>query len=236
MMRALTVGLCMSLAACAGSESGNPPARFALVADTPDPSGGVTVDTVYVAVRRADFSQGAMCTDGGPSISAPTFANLAVPPGEMITLPVGATLNYCSVRLRIEHADTTMLPPGVPAELAGNSVLVAGRRADGRRFRVLSSLDRDVNITALAGTFGVDPTTHAALIVFDAGAWLTGVNLDAAPVGADGVAVVDETTAPADAARFDANFSAAISVYSDVDGDGELGTAERPLGPTAHGT
>lgn len=226
------LALCLAVD-CAGTETGNPPLRMALSADLSTVASGVTVDTVYVTVGEVRFSNGVDCGTDGPVLRAPRFENLVPPSGISIALPDGAPTAYCRVRLEIARAEPP-LDPGVPAELSDHDVLVAGRRADGRRFRVLSRMDREVDVQAVSSSFAGATGTRSVVLSMDVGKWLTGLALDTALVGADGVATIDELTSPTDVATFDTNISASFSLYADDDGNGELDATERAAGVIAH--
>ncbi|HUH03088.1 MAG TPA: hypothetical protein VML75_13925, partial [Kofleriaceae bacterium] len=134
---------------------------------------------------------------------------------------------YCRFEARWDEADG-LLPDGVPAQVAGTSIFIAGTRADGTRFEVRTARSDELRLDAIEGAgFPVTDATHALFVAFDGAALFRGVDLDLAVVATDGVIHIESGSNDDLLAVFDDNVQAATKLFDDDDGSGTLDASER---------
>jgi len=224
----LLLALHIGLAACGGTETGNPGgAQVALGVRASDPAvvrvggdgPGDRVDALLLAIDEA-----ALIGCGATPSATPVFAG-----GALVDLVSGAQSGgvpageYCGIRIILAPRD---LPPVADAPgVAGATVAAHGVRSDGVPFTVVSRAP--LTIVADGEPFQVRDA-DTLLFAFDASRWLRGILAEAAVV--EGRAVVDGTGATA--AQFERQVAA--DLFRDVNGNGAVDAGEtRPLAATA---
>ena len=230
---------------CDVTETGNPPlaAKMALTSHSSDataiaiaPATGprFTVDAAWVVIGDIRFVRAAVCDLPGETeidVPGPVVRDLAPAP-----FPIDFTIagdDYCRVRVPIIRAQMS-LPAGAPPELLDASVVVLGRRADGRTMLVRSRRMLEVDTRSRGAPFSLREAEPAVLLSFDVARWLAGVDIDAAAVGGDGRVVVDDSQNRAQLDAFEANVEAAVGLYRDRDLDSRL-DADELFSPLASG-
>ncbi len=192
-------------------------------------SNGVEVDAVWVSIEQFRLTPGGSCGAGAagdpPDFQGPVIADL-LGAGVVTELPrydVDAG-EYCRLRVTLHAVDAAELPATAPPELAGHSVLVTGRRADGTAFSIRT--DQKFQLKLDADTpfelRGVEPL----IIGFDLASMIASVDLDSFP----GPTIVVDATTPSVIAQFDQALRAAPSLFRDEDGNGDLSPAESAAG------
>lgn len=227
----------LTVASCTVTETGNPPfaAQMALTTDTSDPDtvalgsgvAPVVVQEAWVSIGDVRFVRASECDAPGETeidIPGPIVAELAGEPS-VIEFELGGA-DYCRVRVPLSRTRAP-LPTGAPAEMLDHSLLVRGERADGTPFLLLSRIEREADVRSRGEPFDLGEARRAVVLAFDVARWLTGVDLDGAEVGADGVIRIDERTNDAQLDAFEANVDAALRLFRDTDEDGALDAEER---------
>jgi hypothetical protein len=129
---------------------------------------------------------------------------------------------YCRLEMDLADADLSVLPEGVPAELAEMSILVRGKRDDGTPF----TLRDDFNDTfRLDGPFSLEAGIEPLVVAFALDDWLSPAQLDEAEGDAQIVIDKDTNADLLDPFRDSVRRSAAL--FRDANGDGELQDDER---------
>ncbi len=218
--------LALAPLACEGTEVGNP-FHLGLAAYNVMPAAGITVDQAWLVVDRVRFRPTADC-EGDADIErtdqlAIDIRTGVIPPA--LRELAGTSSSYCRIELRWKGLDGAV-PAGAPAELAGASVVVVGTRGDGKRFVIRSTRSDELKLRARGAGIGVGGIT-ALFAGFDLTAWLSGIDLATATVGADDVVRLDDTNNLALRDLFDDNVAAAAKLFADRDGDERLDDDER---------
>jgi hypothetical protein len=207
--------------------------------------GGVEVDAVWVVAGSLRLKAVGACAaddedaddDGGEGdgaaarelrYDAPIVANL-LDQGVLGEHPEleGAAGKYCQLQVSLEGLDAAALPPSAPAELAGSSVVVRGRRADGVAFVASTRSPIKLKLQAKRFTFEVPNGDNAHIVGFDLSAMVAALGLETLQGAA---IVVDETSAPERVKAFDRAVKGSAKLFRDGDGDGALSAAEREPG------
>ncbi len=185
--------------------------------------GDITVTAGWLAVERIRVRDAATCQgDAEIDIIGPfaldLFAPGSIPELSDIDMPTGG---YCRFELRWDTHDDAV-PPGVPPAFQGATLLLLGTRADGTEFSVRSERSDEFRLDALDGEFQIDQATHALFMGLNVTTLFSGVDLDSATVGNDGVIVIDSDSNDTLLNIFDDNLREAANLFDDDDGDGEL--------------
>jgi len=230
---ATAVAAALALGGCGGgTDVGNPidigAEAYDLVGPTAPPAanGRVEVDGAWIVITELRLRPAADCEgDAEIRLAAPIAVDLlaaTIPPAlrDLAVMPGG----YC--RLDFKWDGIQGGAPGAPPELGDGSILLTGTRADGTPFVIKSDRDDHLELVARGGAFAVAADTSALLIGIDALTWLTGIDLDAAVVGGDGVIRIDAQNNTALGDVFDANVAGGIRLFEDQDGDSRLDPEE----------
>lgn len=126
-----------------------------------------------------------------------------------------ATGRYCALAFALRRASKG------GRELRGASLVLLGRRADGVRFELRSSLAAAIELSAVSiDGFAVGASGTSWIVGADLTRWLANVDLDMVePTEQGRVLRIDERTNSELLAAFDASVAAGLGVYADVDGD-----------------
>ena len=230
---------------CTVTETGNPPfaAKMALtshstaptvVAIAPATGASFTVDSAWVTIGDIRFVRAAICDRPGATeidVPGPTVRDLALA-ASPIEFAVAAD-DYCRVRVPLERAEAP-LPVGAPPELLDASVVVIGRRSDGRTVLLRSRRTLEVDTRSRGAPFTLSSAESALLLSFDVSRWLAGVDLAGAVVGGDGRVVIDETQNVSQRNMFEDNIETALGLYRDGNADSRLDPDEA-IAPLATG-
>ena len=234
---ALAFTFAILASACNVTETGNPPfaARMALTSHSSDPAttaiapgigSRFTVTSAWVSIGDIRFVRAAICDVPGETeidVPGPRVHDLALAP-----VPIDFTIagdDYCRVRVPLART-AAPLPAGAPPELDDASIVIVGRRVDGTVVLVRSRRTPEVDTRSRGAPFALSEAANAVLLSFDVARWLAGVDVDAATIGTDGRAVIDDSQNRAQLDAFEANVEAALALYRDLDGNGQLEPAE----------
>lgn len=230
---------------CTVTETGNPPlsAKMSLTAHSSDvaavgiaPATGAafTVDSAWVAIGDVRFVRAAVCDLPGATevdVPGPLVRDLALAPSPIDFAIAGD--DYCRVRVPLERAQAP-LPPEAPPELLDASVVIVGRRADGRTVLVRSRRALEIDTRSRGAPFALRDREAAVLLSFDVARWLAGVDVEGAAPGADGRVVIDDVQNRPQLEVFEANLEAALALYRDLNDDARL-EPDEAMSPLASG-
>lgn len=223
-----TVAFPLLLAACGGgTDVGNPvdigaEAYDLRSAPAAAADGAVEVDGAWIVMSELRLRPAANC-DGGGEVRITDSLVIDLLAGE-IPAPLRdldvAPGGYCRMEFRWDGVEGGA--PDGPPVLGAGSILVTGTRADGTRFELRSDRDDHLELDARGGEFPVAASTNALFVGVDAQVWLSGVDLDAAVVGGDGVIHIDGQNNEAQLGAFDGNVADGVKLFRDQDGDDRL--------------
>jgi hypothetical protein len=223
----------VALAACTGgTETGNPvTAELRMHGHSSMPhdvavttsAGGAVVTGMWMrvpglAMLDADCATQVASADGmgARDYTMPTLVELAVDDAPM-----------CAVQIALDPQAPA--PTGAPPELANQTVLVTGARADGTPFVIRSAKAGTLAIREVAGHFHLTAAAPGLLLGFDVATWLRDLDLASASPGGDGVIRIDATNDPLRAAAFEAAFARGAELFHDVNQNGEVDGPEDAL-------
>jgi hypothetical protein len=231
MKRALSLSgralLCaLSVASC-GTEIGNPvvDVRFALSrAEAP----AFLLDTAFVSVERVRLRNAADCNGGAEfELEGPLAVDLLSPetPAALQNIEVSGGA-YCRFEFAW-HVSSEELPPEVPTELQGASLLFAGTRDDGVRIVLRSERADELRLDALdeAG-FPISAATHALFVAFREDALFADIDFTSALPDAEGVVRIEPGQNDALLDQFEANLDQALRLFDDDNDSGSLDANE----------
>lgn len=223
--RSLTLSLvCLTATACWGTDVGNPVVDVALVVHDTSVDGKTLTGAwvVYGELRVvAECQTGPELVEPGPFV-VDLFTG--EPPDGLRELPLAGT--YCEMIL--PYAAAAEPVTDAPAELAGVSILLEGRRDDDTPFVVRAARTQD-NLSLFSratGGFPLGGDIGTAFIAFDASVWLGALDLDGAVVD-NGEIRIEAGSNDDLLAAFQAVIDSAARLFDDDDGDGELDMQER---------
>ncbi len=230
----LTVGL----AACTGTDVGNPQTGTANVElnftgyDTTQQrnaltlSNGYEIESAWVGLQGFGAKQASNCD-----------ANTEVDSDETVVLDlIGHTSDYAAPRFQKTAGDfcrfdltfhklgASELPAAAPADLADHSVVVRGRRDDGVEFVVHSDLADSVPLHSPSTTFHLDAGDDYLLVGFALDEWFDAGQI-AAITGEDPI-VIDADHHPDLLTNFETAIKTSATLFKDLDGDGNLDANE----------
>lgn len=213
-----------------GTEVGNPIvdvgfAAYRLSSSNVRAAGRIDVDAAWLAFRELKLRPSDNCEERAQlEVTGPLAVDLLgpiPPPLRDLETPAGG---YCRIELRWHKVSTPIA--GAPAELDGVAVYVSGTRRDGKRFIIRSERNDALELRARGGAFQLDTSISGLIVGFDMQAWLSGVDLDGAVVGAGDVIRVEQGQNEAQLTRFEQNVAASAKLFEDQDGDERLGENE----------
>lgn len=223
-----------AVAACAGTETGNPSfdgtlsynahssdtARVALLSGDP---GAIVVDNAWLVLGDVGFVEGDACDTTTPASGHADGLGIgdhapAAPASTPLSLEAG---RYCGVRLPLVHSPD-VVQGNVPTELAGHSVLLVGTLADGRAFSLRSASEDELFLVATTDAFELDAQLPDVLIGFDVAAWLGELSWTSAMEEADGNVLVDATHNENLLQEFETHLASGTSLFRDPDGLGQV--------------
>lgn len=191
---------------------------------------GVQLDAVWVAIDQFRLQRGAGCTGAdSPDVDfeGPAVADL-LDAGVVGGLPQFDVEGgeYCRLRVNLHDVAAEELPPGAPPELAGSSVVVIGRRADGVPFTIRTAQRMELRLDAVGSPFelaGEEPL----ILGFDLRALIDSVELDTFTGPS---ILIDATNTPSVIAQFDQAVRTGASLFRDDNADGVLSPPEHAQG------
>jgi hypothetical protein len=134
-----------------------------------------------------------------------------------------ATDPLCGIELTLASGATNAAGPP-PGPLGAASILVTGTRQDGAPFAISTSTTLRFTLLAPAP---IDPAEYESVLLgFDVAVWLTGTDLAAVPLDAQGVARLDGALQPGSTTTFETQVPAGTRLYPDLNGNGALDANE----------
>lgn len=224
--------VCAAVAGCSGgTDVGNPVdlgyAGYGLSGSEAGPgaNGSVEVVQAWIVVTevKVQVRSGTECDETKTKLASPLAVNLL---GQSLPEQLGVGIDpgeYCRLEFKWDAALATV-PAGAPPELVAASIVVAGSRADGTSYVVASDRDDHIELQPRDESLVVD--AKGLIVGIDFEAWLAGVNLDGAVIGAGGVILIDRDNNQDLGDVFDDNVAAGIQLFLDHDGDGRLDPEE----------
>jgi hypothetical protein len=187
---------------------------------------GVKVDAVWIAVEHFELRAGEDCGgDVGENVTYEdrAIANLLTAgiAGErpVFDVPPGA---YCRLRMRLHKVAANDVPSDAPAELAGNSILITGRRGDGVPFTVASKQNVNFRLDANDASFDIEGD-QPFILAFSLLAMIDSLELDSYP---GPTIVIDDASEPQVVNEFDRALREAVTLHRDTNADGALSAEE----------
>ena len=213
-----------------GTETGNPSVTGALsytgYSSKPDygvREGGAvaTIANAWFDLGSVDISPDGACgIDDGEAFSVPALGVGDHAAGNHNSTPFAARPgSFCSVALPFQRVPSTATAASLPEELRGESLLITGKLADGTPFSIASRAISVIELRAEGSGFVLSADQADAVIAFDFGAWLDGVDLAAAE-RVDGQIVISSSSNSSLLAAFEKNVGSGVALYRDRDGDG----------------
>lgn len=175
----------------------------------------LSVEEAWVNIEEVRLVQAEVC-DSSPEtdheVQGPFPTDLVSDTPDTIRIPA-AEGNYCRLRVELDEGGT--------GALSDLSIFVAGARGDGVPFEIRTDEVFELEVRGAGSGFALDPTGRQLLLGFDMSAWLGGIGLEeAVPDG--GVVLVDEDHEPVLLEAFEEAVEAALGLWDDHDGDGDL--------------
>jgi hypothetical protein len=155
---------------------------------------GVTIDEAWFVFDRIELREAARCEDEGDIVSrAPIVANLVAPYQVLGATTFATTAGaYCRLELDLDDIAPSELPTGAPSMLAGHSVYVVGRRADGIAFELRARLGDRLRLDAQARPFTLEGAKAALELGFAANHWFDVSALDAIEAAEGPIRISDD--------------------------------------------
>lgn len=211
------------LAAGCVTETGNPELDVELRATATSSTDRVavsslpalTVDQAWVNIEEVRLVQAEVC-DTPPEteheVEGPFPTDLVAEPADTIRIPA-VEGNYCRLRVDLEKGES--------GALSDLSIFVTGSRADGVPFEIRTEEGFELEVRGAGDGFSLDESGRQLLLGFDMSAWLGDIGLEeAVPEG--GVVLVDEDHDTVLLEAFEEAVEAALGLWDDHDGDGDL--------------
>ncbi len=227
----------LALAACAGTETGNPSfdGTLSYNAYTSNPqavalldgeTSAIVVDNAWLVLGDVGFSTA--CASGAPADGHADGLGIGdhAPVAAAETPLTLAEGEYCGVHVTFETAES--VGDGVPIELVDHSVYLVGTLADGRPFQLASALQGDVFLSAVDEPFVLDAAEPNVLIGFDVATWLASLPWSSAAANVNGVVVVDATRNPEVLDAFELSVGRGTALFRDTD-NGQVTTSSEKL-------
>lgn len=225
------------LACNSGTETGNPSfvGSLSYTGYSSNPDYGVREDGAVATIANAwlDLDSVSISPDGACGNSGEPFSVPALGVGDHAAGNHNSTAYsakagaFCSVGLpfaRVSEANAANLPE----ELRGKSLLITGTLVDGTPFSIASDVRQLIQLRASAPGFVLSADQADAVIAFDFGAWLDGVDFAAAD-RVDGQIVISFSSNNGLLGAFEENLPAGVALYRDRDGDGLVDPDAEPL-------
>jgi hypothetical protein len=189
-------------------------------------NGSVEVEQAWIVVTevKVQVRDGDQCDETKTKLEVPVAVNLLGQglPEQLAAVGIDPG-EYCRLEFKWDAALATV-PAGAPADLAAASIVVSGSRADGTVYVIASDRDDHIELQPRDESLVVD--AKGLIIGVDFQAWLAGVNLDGAVVGAGGTIRIDRDDNQALGDLFDDNVAAGVQLFLDHDEDGRLDPEE----------
>jgi len=231
------VVVALVLAACGGTETGNPftadtrlhahsseASRVAVLSDGSE----ARVDQVWMGIGQTDML-GADCTEVVASVPPPhAEIDRAQRVPEDVTYDM-TPVPLCAIAVPLIQA--TSVPMDAPIDLLGHSLLIQGvRTSDGSPFQIRTTRTGSVYMPGVDGMhFTIDEDHASTFLGFDVASWISGaVDLaGATPVG--GVIKIESGVDDVRLAAFEANLARGFELYDDPDMSGSATAGEAKL-------
>lgn len=222
---------------CAGTETGNP-VQVELRADahSSDPAavavgdgGAVVVTEAWLALDPIRLSPTFDCFETVAIGSADFGTADHAAAGAVLEIFEVDEAGYCRAVVPFVPA-AAPLPDGAPAELEGSSIVIRGQlAASGTPFRLVSRMERSIDVRTLDSGFLLEPDQPGLFLGFDVATWFAAVDLAGAELDGEGVAVIDEGSNAELLGAFESDLAAGIELYRDLDRDGSVDAPEDEL-------
>jgi hypothetical protein len=232
------IWILFGLAACGGDKVGtsvgNPPnATLELIAYDGSAgakrtaAAGVTLEKAFIVVDRVRLRDAATCEgDERVQIEGPLIADLLG--GGVLPAPAPLPLagrRFCRYEMRWKQLNPSdPLPAGADPALAGLSMLVEGRTAAGKRFRIDGEFLEEFRLDGRGGGFELPAATESLFVTFDYAAWIDAAAIDAV---AEDPVVISRALNKELYMAFREAVRRSARLFRDADGDGALGAGER---------
>lgn len=229
-----------ALAACIGTDVGNPPATTEITfepsteEEVATSTGALSlpndyeVEEAWIAIDYATLRDADDCARSGDTDSVgPFFVNLAgggkvYPEPPRFVTPSGAA---CQIRLDLAPATSIPADVGAPYALRGKSVFIRGVRPDGTHFAITSDRDERIKYQPEDDeVITIEPGQNRFISVFDTSQWVKLTELS----GLEGDAVeISPRTNPSQFNEFRRNFLNGSKLFRDTDNNGRLDMPEK---------
>jgi hypothetical protein len=224
---ALALLALLSLTACFGTETGNPPFAPSVGGEAGVPMGIVprlSVDRGWLSIANVALEG---CADEESTVVRTEPAALALSETQALpTEPVLEEGDYCAFGF-----DLAAYPDASPAELSGSTFALDASLSDGTPIHIRGSLARAVRLTGLP--FAMSAESGALIVFVDESLLFNAVSFDAAERQADRSILVSPERNSALLDHIEAQLPGAIQLYRDADDDGLLSSEERSAGALA---
>lgn len=229
-----------ALAACVGTDVGNPPATTEITfepeveSETATATGALSlpndyqIEEAWIAIDYATLRDADDCARSGDTDAVgPFFVNLAAggeihPEPPRFVTPAG---ELCQVRLELAPATNVPAEIGAPWSLRGKSVFIRGVRPDGTNFAITSDRDERIRYQPVGGeTITIEPGENRLISVFDTTQWVKLTELDA--IEGDAVELSPRSN-PSQFNEFRRNFLNGSKLFRDRDNNGRLDMPEK---------
>lgn len=242
-LTALAAGLALAglaalgAAGCEGTETGNPfQVELRADAHSSDPEavavgagGAVVVTEAWLALDRIRWSPTFDCFGSATMGSAEFGTADHAASGAVLSVFEVPEGGYCRAVVPFVRAEAP-LPDGAPPELEGSSVVIAGElTATGTPFRLVSRAEPLVDVRTVADGFLLAPDQPGLFLGFDVATWLGAIDLTAAELDGEGVAVIDDGSNADLLAAFEGQLAGGIELYRDLDRDGAVDAPDDEL-------
>jgi hypothetical protein len=224
------VGALSCVACNSGTETGNPSVNGALsytgYSSKPDygvREGGAvaTIANVWLDLGPVSISPEGPCgIEGGEEFSVPALGVGDHAAGSHNSTAYAAKAgSFCDVALPFARVPSQAGGANLPEELRGNSLLITGKLIDETPFSIASDAISLIRLRAEGSGFVLSADQADAVIAFDFGAWLDGIDLAAAD-RVDGQIVISSSSNRSLLVALEGNLAAGVALYRDRDGDG----------------
>lgn len=235
--KAAYVLLAAGLVACTGTDVGNPEDGKAevevnLAGYDSQPRGALTLGNGYeiksawlglhgFGVKRASDCGSAAAVGDDSTVVLDLIGQPRDYTPPYFETPAG---RFCRFDMSFRQLDAAEVPSQAPPEMAGYSILVRGRRADGVEFVIRSTTGEHLPLAAANSAFRLPSGRQNVIVGFEINAWLNASRLD--QIDGEDPIVVDIDHHRGVLESFESAVKTSTRLFDDVDGDGNLDADE----------